>query len=762
MSKEIEKAAGMTPAEAALHAYVDAQYEELCRDRYPEEREWFESGLFLQLRQWLQKDPVNSKVLRPMKTDGKKPWPMPVSNYFSQTIDLNSNSLGAAIPEMVAQPENYDAVNRRTAEAAERAIDEANRESGFNSLNPTLALHTALWGMGCTKDTIHSTSGTETVPTLDTQEIITGWQCPNCGYSVQNPQPQAVTGDEQGIVCPNCGRAQLQPILDEQQVPGIGTKIPTTRIKTEILTPFEIYTLRGFDPNESPQHIEHRPVEVGELRAQYPAFADKIVPEGKPEGNLSLYYLRTLQRLMAGSAAQEDNESKTICKTAWIQWIRLPKDVQEKIAQEWQNEPSDAYQKQGLSKFEAAQAYGIFGVFSCGLCLEMSENPYKGHHPYTFFLWKKDPASPYPMGLGVTLKPLQKQLNRLDSLIEKSLIANSAGKWIVPINQTRTDLTNDPNDVVQYDSDDGKGEPRFITTNPIAAACFQRRQTIVQEFQSLGYTTSLDTGDIPASAPFRALAFAGSKQDESRKTQRFLWELSHELRARKILELAKIAWDTPRKVKTAGYNNSIGFLELESADLEGDYEVNVIQDSSKPKTQTDKIQTVSMLLQGGLIDPKNPDVREYILDTLGETELDLIDHLAYVKAERDLEMLKQGIGPMETPYMHWDIELNVISEYTLTEEFEQLDQNIRAHILLWCQYCQTKLAPPPMMGPPPNAPPQEHPGAKAGKALAGPTPANVMHGIPGQNFSIPQIQQAANAEAQNFIQHLNDQPQAGA
>src|ERR1700744_4941901 len=97
------KATAMTPAETVLHGYISDQYEELCRDRYPEEREWFESGLFYQLRQWLEKDPTNSKVLRPMRTDDKKPWPMPVSNYFSQTIDLNANSLGAALPEMVAQ-----------------------------------------------------------------------------------------------------------------------------------------------------------------------------------------------------------------------------------------------------------------------------------------------------------------------------------------------------------------------------------------------------------------------------------------------------------------------------------------------------------------------------------------------------------------------------------------------------------------------------------------------------------------------------------
>lgn len=724
----------MTPAEQALFSYADNQYRELCRDRYPEEREWFETGLFYQLRQWLDKDPGNSKILRPMKVDKKKPWPMPVSNYFSQTIDLNANSLGAAIPQMNAQPDNYDAVNRRAAEAAERAIDEANRESGFINLNPQLALHTAMWGLGCTKDTIHA-SGTEQVPTIETQQVQTGT-------------------DPQG-----------QPVYGEQDVPGEATEVPTNKLKTELLTPFEYYLLRGYDPNECPQIIEHRGMEVGVLREKYPDHAERIQPEGKPEGNLALYFKRTLERLMQGSAGQEEDEHKTIVKTIWVTWTRLPKNVQDALKAEWENEPSEAYQEQGLTRLQAANAYGLFGVFCCGVALEVSENPYKGKNPYTFYPWKKDPASPYPMGLGVTLKPLQKQLNRLDSLIEKSLISNAAGKWVVPIDDTRTKLTNDPNDVVMFDPD-AKTPPKFIATSPIAAAVFSRRQTIVQEFQSLGYTTSLDTGDIPASAPFRALAFAGSKQDESRKTQRYLWELSHEIRAKKLLELAKIAWDEPRKVKAAGFNNKIGLMALDRADLVGEYSVNVVEDSSQPKTPTEKSQTVSMLIQGGLVDPRNPDVREYILDSLGETELDLIDHLSYVKAERDLETLKQGVGPMETPFMHWDIELNVISEYTLTEEFEDLDQNIRAHILLWCQYCQMKLAPPPVPFPGPGAQPPGKPAPKAphpaGKALAGPTPGNVMHGVPGQQFSPQQVEAAANSEADQFVHGLNQQQNAGA
>jgi hypothetical protein len=42
-------------------------------------------------------------------------------------------------------------------------------------------------------------------------------------------------------------------------------------------------------------------------------------------------------------------------------------------------------------------------------------------------------------------------------------------------------------------------------------------------------------------------------------------------------------WDEPRKAKVAGFNNRFGMQELSGADLQGDYGIDVLKDSSKPK-----------------------------------------------------------------------------------------------------------------------------------------------------------------------------------
>src|SRR6266566_8215477 len=220
--KEVPK---QTPAQIALATWVDKNYTSLAVARWAEEREWFQAGMFDQLKQWLENSGVDGKKLKPIDGKGKK-WPMPVTNHFSKTIATNANALGASIPEMIGKSDNYDAKNRRSAEAAENAIDAANEESGFNVLNPILARQVVLWGLGITKDTVVFDHSTDEVP------------------DIQTPPP--APGPDG------------QPIESGPQVVGT-EQVPSARIKTELPTVFEIYLPRDCqDANLSPIVMERR------------------------------------------------------------------------------------------------------------------------------------------------------------------------------------------------------------------------------------------------------------------------------------------------------------------------------------------------------------------------------------------------------------------------------------------------------------------------------------------------------------------------
>lgn len=729
-----------TPAQKALADWCDDRFQELARNRWAEEREWFQSGLFDQLKQWLERDGRDGHRLKVIDGKGKK-WPMPVTNHFSKTIATNANALGAAVPEMLALADNYDAKNRRAAEAAEHAIDAANEESGMNILNPILSRQTVLWGLGITKDTVSFDHSTDEVP--DVQE-----QAPTIGPDGQEiEQPPQVVGTQ---------------------------NVPSPRIKTELPTVFEVYLPRDCqDANLAKTVIERVRMSVGIAKETYPAYAEKFKADVNEDGDdtsLAEYFHSCLRSL---AYASRDNEGMDACglREVWTEWSELDEETQEAIADDatWQ-QPAALYPN--MTKLQAAVEFGLYAVMYQGEIVDWGENPWKGSKPYTFFPWQKDVASPYPKGLATELVPLQKQLNRIDSLMERALMSNAVVKLLWPTSQSTPAPTGDPVEITKWDPiGDGKVKPEYFGGHAYGAELMQKRQQIVGDFEALGFTNGISEGDMPGGGTaFRALAFASAKTEESRKTQRYLWEQAHELRARKLVEMARKVWSEPRKVQTAGFNNRLGAELLEAADLEGDYQLKVIQDSSRPKTLTEKMEVFQTLQTAGLIDQTDPSTRAYITDTLGVQDLDLVDNLQYAKAERDLELAKQGIRPQINPYNKWPLHFSVFVNYTLTEEYEALAPAIQQGILAYTQWMNELINPPPSAVPGAGGPaaaqggpggpdgPGGSPGAAAGgirpptKAmqkkggLGGPSASHVLGQTPGIQVSPTQVQHAAETE----------------
>jgi hypothetical protein len=78
-----------------------------------------------------------------------------------------------------------------------------------------------------------------------------------------------------------------------------------------------------------------------------------------------------------------------------------------------------------LDPIEQLKNWGIFVIEAGGKVLDWGINNLEGKKPFTFWLWEVDPANVYPKGLGVDLVPLQKRLNRLDSLMELGIMSNA-------------------------------------------------------------------------------------------------------------------------------------------------------------------------------------------------------------------------------------------------------------------------------------------------------------------------------------------------
>ena len=742
-----------SPAQGAIADYIKRLYKASSRTRFAEEREWATAGYFDQLKQWLEDDPQTNK-LRPMSKKKDQKWPTPVTNLFSKTIAINANALGADIPRMLAMSDNYDARNRRAADAAENVIDAANRESGMEILNPTLARRTVLWGVGCTYDTIAFDHSTVEVA-----------QMPAAPQTSQSPTPGGEQAGQQGNPGEPAPVSGQEPVEASPEVAAEGVEtVPTARLKTYLLTPFEFILPRDSqDPNLSGWQMVRWRRPIGEARENYPDFADNFKADSD-DTNLAFFYLNTLRSLSyQNSRSNEAEQEMVTLSILWTDWTSIPEKVQEKITAEWQNQLSEIYEEQGFTKLQAAIEYGLFAVEWEGQIVQWAENPWDGDSPLTFFPWQKDCVAVYPKGLSVELIPLTKSLNRVDSLMMRAVMSHGTQKLLWPTSQTTPIPSGDPVEIVQWDPiGDGKVRPEYVSGTPYGPVLISLRNQIVADFKEIGFTNSVAEGEMPANGTaFRLAAYMGAKAEESRKTQRYLWEQAHEIRARKLVKMARKVWTEPRKIQTAGFNNRYGAQQLNAADIpNGGYELNVIQDSSRPKTQTEKLQVLQLAQQGGYINPQDAQIREYVLDNLGLSDLDPSDHLDFMAADYALEQLKQGLQPALSPFTKWPIVLHIIADYTKTEEFRSMQELQQNGILMYAQWLSemSQVAQGAPLGMPvPGAPPPEGaqglpPSELAKKGGVGGQPAShVLGQVPGAEVSSQQVQGAAIREAADVV-----------
>lgn len=759
--------------ERLLMSYGDQTFQEFSRYRFAEEREWYEQALFYQRRQWLRWNDTTRRFDQ-VKQDTDRPKPMPVSNYFKFAINTNANQLQK--PRMTATATDDADANRRGAEYAQRAIEAIDRESGFNIVQPKLAKHVPLWGIGITKDCIDTSAaaGVDQVGQygIQTSKMVSCLDCGKVSPVQTSAQPAQQTpgidtdpnqpvktvpesgqleeAQEGASVCPKCGSSNVVPFDKNSLGAEAVREFPKGKLCTEVVPIFEVYLPRDCrDANLSPRICQRYRKPLGKLRQMYGDRAANIKAEAPYD--VHQIYMEALRALVNYNYMHEQTIETTTITEIWADWAELPKKIQDKLEMFWQGNGE-------ADKIEKAHLCGIYEIYAGGTMLDWGvnylwdETEQCAYKPYTFYLWELDPANIYNTGVGTDMVPLQKRLNRLDSLNELAWMCNGAGKWLWPTTQTGKTPTGSPNEVISYEAiGEGKVAPTFVAGDPINQGIFMLRQSILTDIQTLTNTLGIAQGQANGQKAFRAVAYLGQKAEEQTNTQRYLWEKGNELRYKKVLLMAQKCWDRPRKARVAGYNGKFGMMALDGNMLQGNYTLQFVADSSRPQLPSEKQAAFGMMAQGGLVDPTDPSVREYVADTLNMNSVNMVDHLQYLKAERDLERLKQGQLPKEVPFQKWDVFLKVFANFTLTEEFEALDPTIQQGILMYTEHLSQMQS--MAMAPPPNV---QAMAAQLGGAMAGakggkkkPGQGSPLNGVPGQSVSTAGAQQAAVGQAEN-------------
>jgi hypothetical protein len=125
LTREPREAQSLTgDLETALLSFSQILHQDLSRNRFAEEREWYEDALFYQRRQWLKWDNSNKRWSL-VKQDPDKPRPMPVTNHYARTINAVANQLGSGRRRSTGSrsmiPTRQDAARSLPSRPAERS-----------------------------------------------------------------------------------------------------------------------------------------------------------------------------------------------------------------------------------------------------------------------------------------------------------------------------------------------------------------------------------------------------------------------------------------------------------------------------------------------------------------------------------------------------------------------------------------------------------------------------------------------------------------
>ena len=371
---------------------------------------------------------------------------------------------------------------------------ESTRKHSSRLLIPLLGKHVTLWGMGITKDYYDTSlsNGTVKVPQMEVQSTH-NVGCLDCGNvedisGIMAANAGATAPGQQEVPCPQCGSPNTVGWQMDQPVTTEVKEFSKGRMVTEVRPPFEVFIPRDCQNPNLARKVQHRYRKpLSEAKRIWGEKAEKLKADSKLE--IHEIYLEALRSLVNYNYMHDQtSESVTITET-WVQFDQLAEKLQDTLreAVESQNsgldddEEGDQPPAQGdgfnanpdeqdqrsiqgsddagvsgmagegdgeeedssfeapdgeLDPVEQLEQWGIYIIEAGGVVLDWGINPMEGKIPFTFYLWELDPANVYPKGLGVDLVPLQKRLNRLDSLIELAFMSNAAGKWLWPTTQT--------------------------------------------------------------------------------------------------------------------------------------------------------------------------------------------------------------------------------------------------------------------------------------------------------------------------------------
>lgn len=365
---------------------------------------------------------------------------------------------------------------------------------------------------------------------------------------------------------------------------------------------------------------------------------------------------------------------------------------------------------------------GRMVISANGVLLEDKELPV-GEIPFVKFDDIVIAGKYYSEAVITHLRPIQDQYNR--TITKRAEWTNKmlAGKYLTARgSELVAEALNDRSgEVVEYTPVPNAPPPTAMATPSIPSYAYKEEEQLKSQFDEISGINEVSRGQAPGGGITAAIALQYlSEQDDtrigimSRKN-----ELAYARVGKLILMYVHEFYKNPRLLKIAGQNRDYMVKEFVGSDIRGNTDVQVVEGSTLPSSETAKRDFILTLRREGLLgSPQDQKANERVLELLQFGDVDGLwdDYSVDMnQIQESIEMIEKEIVPEISELDNNALHVQVKNRYRKTDKFKKLTavsqqillDDINQRIDLMVNQANPGLAEAPQIGPvggPPGEP----------------------------------------------------------
>ena len=554
--------------------------------RWSFERLWFRSVLYYLGNQWLTWD-ARSRRWREKKL--RKWVPKPVTNRYASTVDSICSAIQATKVLPSAWPATQDPEDQGAANVADRVIEVIAQEMRSERVRGKLAKLMTLCGDAFAY--VYYDKGDDTLGKTQIDSL----QCTQCGMVAQPLEFAAA--------CPQCGNTgDPMPAMNAMGQPQ-GEKYPVGRMACDVLSPLELYiNLDIVDMNKQQKFTIARSYSIEQVKKMYPGDVSKSIAPDTASAT------RTAQYFMEALAFSTEDSGYNLTGASHRDRVTLFTHIEL---------PSEDY-PEGIHCVMCADET-VLELGPSPHFEELADGQKEYYRPIIKFGYESVPGRLYSKTPAYDLIPKQDQLNRLEALIEMSVMKGVYVNWLLPTGSSIAETSGEPGVKIRYTpTGTGGHKPEVITTAPFPAILLEWKTQIQQDFEELGGTFDALKGNVPRGVSAGYAIQLLTERSYGRFASVFAeWELSWVDYYSVALKMFRTYATEPRLRKIKGSTGGWEIEAFKNSSLKGSVDLKVEGSATKPRSKLAEQALVESLAKMGIINTQDPEQKFQIAQMFG-------------------------------------------------------------------------------------------------------------------------------------------------